>query len=136
MTLVLQDMINEFHERGFFNFEGYGENLLILSVANPDDFTDCINTMVEFHDEMVSASAMVLEVDEEFYLTAVDVCNTLNAGTRWYKHFVQEAPEGKLQVCIATDFVARELMSDKCFDLLMNFSKHVYEVKAYLLQAE
>ena len=66
MTLVLQDMINEFHEREFFNFEGYGENLLILSVANPDDFTDCINTMVEFHDEMVSASAMVLEVDEEF----------------------------------------------------------------------
>ena len=133
MTLVLQDMINEFHERGFFNFEGYGENLLILSVANPDDFTDCINTMVEFHDEMVSASAMVLEVDEEFYLTAVDVCNTLNAGTRWYKHFVQESPEGKLQLCVAADYIAKELMSDRGFDLLMDFVRHVYEVKAYVL---
>lgn len=136
MTLLLSDMINEFHNRHFFNFEGYGESLLILSVPNPNDFTDCINTVAEFHDEMISPSAMVLEVDEEFYLTAVEVCNALNASTRWYKHFVQETPEGKLQVCIAADYIARELMSDRCFDLLMAFCEHVYEVKAYLLQAE
>ena len=136
MTLVLQDMINEFHDREFFNFEGYGESLLMLSVPNPADFTECINTIMEFHDEMVSASAMVLEVSEEFYLTAVEVCNALNAGTRWYKHFVQETPEGNLQVCIAADFIARELMSDKCFDLMMSFSNHVYDVKSYLMKAE
>jgi len=110
--------------------------MLILSVPNPNDMTDCINTMVEFHDEMISPSAMVLEVDEAFYLTAVEVCNALNAGTRWYKHFVQETPEGKLQVCIAADYIARELMSDTCYDLLMAFCEHVYEVKTYLLQAE
>ena len=136
MTLMLSDMLNEFHDRKFFNFEGYGENLLILSVPNPDDFTDCINTVVEFHDEMVSPSAMVLEVEEEFYLTAVEVCYALNAGTRWYKHFVQETSEGKMQVCIAADYVARELMSGRCFDLLMEFAQHVYDVKTYLLQAE
>ena len=136
MTLLLSDMLNEFHTRGFFDFEGYGENLLILSVPNPNDMTDCINTIVEFHDEMLSPSAMVLEVEEAFYLTAVEVCNRLNAGTRWYKHFVQEIPEGKLQVCIAADFIARELMSDKAFDLLMSFCDHVYNVKTYLLQAE
>ena len=136
MTLMLSDMINEFVAREFFAYEGYGESLLILSVPNPADLTDCINTVAEFHDEMVSPSAMVLEVDEEFYLTAVEVCNTLNADTRWYKHFVQETPEGKLQVCIAADYVARELMSDRCFDLLMDFAQHVYDVKAFLLQAE
>lgn len=136
MTLLLSDMLNEFHVRKFFNFEGYGENLLILSVPNPDDPADCVNTIVEFHDEMVSPSAMVLEIEEEFYLTAVGVCNNLNAGTRWYKHFVQETPEGKLQVCIVADYIARELMSDKCFDLLMDFCNHVYAVKNYLLQAE
>jgi hypothetical protein len=136
MTLLLSDMINEFHAREFFNFEGYGESLLILSVPNPADFTDCINTIVEFHDEMVSPSAMVLEVDEAFYLTAVEVCNTLNSGTRWYKHFVQETPEGKLQVCIAADYIARELGSDRCFDLLMSFCNHVYDVKRFLMQAE
>lgn len=136
MTLLLSDMINEFHAREFFNFEGYGESLLILSVPNPTDYTDCINTIVEFHDEMVSPSAMVLEVDEAFYLTAVEVCNTLNAGTRWYKHFVQESPEGKLQVCIVADFIARELKSSRCFDLLMDFCNHVYDVKNFLMQAE
>lgn len=136
MILLLSDLIHEFDAREFFHFEGYGESLLILSVPNPEDVTDCINTMVEFHDEMVSPSAMVLEVEEEFYLTAVEVCNTLNAGTRWYKHFVQETPEGKLQVCIAADYIARDLMSDRCYDLLMNFCNHVYDVKNYLLQAE
>ncbi|MBR4077627.1 MAG: hypothetical protein IKK17_03375, partial [Oscillospiraceae bacterium] len=88
---------------------------------------------VEFHDDMMSPSAMVLEIEEEFYLTAAQVCNTLNAGTRWYKHFVQETPEGKLQVCIAADYIAKELMSDRAFDLLMDFVRHVYEVKAYVL---
>lgn len=136
MTLLLSDLINEFDAREFFGFEGYGESLLILSVPNPNDVTDCINTIVEFHDEMVSPSAMVLEVEEEFYLTAVEVCNTLNAGSRWYKHFVQETPEGKLQVCIASDYIARELMRDRCYDLLMDFCGHVYDVKDYLLQAE
>ena len=136
MTLMLTDMIIEFHVRGFFDFEGYGESLLILSVPNPNDMTDCIQTMVEFHDEMVSPNAVVLEVEEEFYLTAVEVCNALNARTRWYKHFVQETPEGKMQVCIVADFIARELMSDKCFDLLMDFCGHVYDVKNSLLQAE
>ena len=136
MTLFLRDMVDEFAAREFFEYEGYGESLLILSVPNPADGTDCINTIVEFHDEMVSPNAMVLEVEEAFYLTAVEVCNTLNAGSRWYKHFVQETPEGKLQVCIAADFIARELMSDRCYDLLMDFCNHVYDVKNYLLQAE
>lgn len=134
MTLFLSDMVNEFAARQFFDFEGYGESLMVLSVPNPADFTDCINTMVEFHDEMISPSAVVLEVDEEFYLTAVQLCNQLNAGTRWYKHFVQETPEGKLQVCVAADYIARELMSDRCYDLLMDFCSHIYEVKAYLMQ--
>jgi len=136
MTLFLRDMVEEFVAREFFEYEGYGESLLILSVPNPADMTDCINTVVEFHDEMISPSAMVMEVEEEFYLTAVEVCNTLNAATRWYKHFVQETPEGKLQVCIAADYIARELMSDRCYDLLMDFISHVYDVKNYLLQAE
>lgn len=136
MTLLLSDMLNEFHAREFFGFEGYGESLLILSVPNPEDQADCVNTIVEFHDEMVSPSAMVLEIEEAFYLTAVEVCNRLNAGTRWYKHFVQETPEGKLQVCIVADYIARELMSSQCYDLLMEFCKHVYAVKNYLLQAE
>lgn len=135
MTLFLSDMIREFDARLFFDFEGYGEKLLMLTVPNPAD-GDVITTVVEFHDEMVSPSAMVLEVDEEFYLTAVEVCNTLNGGTRWYKHFVQESPEGKLQLCIAADFIAKELMSDRCFDLLMDFIAHTYEVKAYILQGE
>ncbi len=136
MTLLLRDMINEFVAREFFDYEGYGENLLILSVPNPADQTDCIQTMVEFHDEMVSPSAMVMEVEEEFYLTAVEVCNTLNAGTRWYKHFAQETPEGKFQVCIAADYVVNDLMSDTCYDLLMAFAQHVYDVKAYILGGE
>ena len=136
MTLLLSDLIHEFDARMFFDFEGYGEKLLVLSVANPNDPTDCINTMVEFHDEMLSPSAVIMEVDGEFYMTAVEVCNALNAGSRWYKHFVQETPEEKLQVCVAADFVARELMSDRCFDLLMDFVNHTYEVKAYLMQAE
>lgn len=136
MTLFLSDMVNEFAARQFFEFEGYGENLLVLSVPNPDDYTDVINSMVEFHDEMVSPSAVVMEVDEEFYLTAVEVCNALNAGTRWYKHFVQETPEGRLQVCVAADYVARELMADRCYDLLMAFAQHVYDTKAYLMQGE
>lgn len=133
MTLLLSDMINEFSARMFFGFEGYGENLLVLDVANPADDTDLIKTMVEFHDEMVSPSAVVLEVDEEFYLTAVEVCSNLNAGTRWYKHFVQETPEGKLQLCVASDYIARELPAARCYDLLMAFARHVYDVKAYVL---
>lgn len=136
MTLLLSDMVKEFVARDFFDYEGYGEQLLVLSMANPEDFTDCVNTMVEFHDEMVSPSATVMEVEEAFYLTAVEVCNRLNAGTRWYKHFVQATPEDKYQVCIAADYVAKELMSDRCFDLLMEFCNHVYEVKSFLLQEE
>ena len=134
MTLFLSDMIHEFDARLFFDYEGYGENLLVLTVPNDDG--DVITVMAEFHDEMVSFSAMVLEMEEEFYLTAVEVCNTLNVGTRWSKHFVQETPEGKLQLCVAADFVARELMSDRCFDLMMDFIKHAYDVKAYTMQAE
>lgn len=133
MTLLLSDLIHEFDARQFYYFEGYGEQLLILNMPNENDPTDVINTMVEFHDDMMSPSAMVLEIEEEFYLTAAQVCNTLNAGTRWYKHFVQETPEGKLQVCIAADYIAKELMSDRAFDLLMDFVRHVYEVKAYVL---
>lgn len=136
MTLFLRDMINEFSARMFFDFEGYGEKLLTLSVADPRGTGEMIPTVVEFHDEMVSPSAVVLEVEEEFYLTAVEVCNTLNAGTRWYKHFVQEAPEGKLQVCVAADYVARELMADRCYDLLMDFAHHIYDVKAYIMGEE
>ena len=133
MTLLLSDLIHEFDARQFYYFEGYGEQLLILNMPNENDPTDVINTMVEFHDDMLSPSAMVLEIEEEFYLTAAEVCNTLNAGTRWYKHFVQETPEGKLQLCVAADYVAKELMSDRCFDLLMDFVHHVYEVKAYVM---
>jgi hypothetical protein len=133
MTLLLSDLIHEFDARQFYYFEGYGEQLLILNMPNENDPTDVVNTMVEFHDDMMSPSAMVLEIEEEFYLTAAQVCNTLNAGTRWYKHFVQETPEGKLQVCIAADYIAKELMSDRAFDLLMDFVRHVYEVKAYVL---
>jgi hypothetical protein len=133
MTLLLSDLIHEFDARQFYYFEGYGEQLLILNMPNENDPTDVINTMVEFHDDMMSPSAMVLEIEEEFYLTAAQVCNTLNAGTRWYKHFVQETPEGKLQVCIAADYIAKELMSDRAFDLLMDFVRHVYEVKTYVL---
>ena len=133
MTLLLSDLIHEFDARQFYYFEGYGEQLLILNMPNENDPTDVVNTMVEFHDDMMSPSAMVLEIEEEFYLTAAQVCNTLNAGTRWYKHFVQETPEGKLQVCIAADYIGKELMSDRAFDLLMDFVRHVYEVKAYVL---
>jgi hypothetical protein len=133
MVLLLSDLIHEFDARQFYYFEGYGEQLLILNMPNENDPTDVVNTMVEFHDDMMSPSAMVLEIEEEFYLTAAEVCNTLNAGTRWYKHFVQETPEGKLQVCIAADYIAKELMSDRAFDLLMDFVRHVYEVKAYVL---
>ena len=133
MVLLLSDLIHEFDARQFYYFEGYGEQLLILNMPNENDPTDVVNTMVEFHDDMMSPSAMVLEIEEEFYLTAAEVCNTLNAGTRWYKHFVQETPEGKLQLCVAADYVAKELMSDRCFDLLMDFVRHVYEVKAYVL---
>lgn len=133
MTLLLSDLIHEFDARQFYYFEGYGEQLLILNMPNENDPTDVVNTMVEFHDDMMSPSAMVLEIEEEFYLTAAQVCNTLNAGTRWYKHFVQETPEGKLQLCIAADYIAKELMSDRAFDLLMDFVRHVYEVKAFVL---
>ena len=133
MTLLLSDLIHEFDARQFYYFEGYGEQLLILNMPNDADPTDVVNTMVEFHDDMMSPSAMVLEIEEEFYLTAAQVCNTLNAGTRWYKHFVQETPEGKLQLCIAADYIAKELMSDRAFDLLMDFVRHVYEVKAFVL---
>ena len=133
MTLLLSDLIHEFDARQFYYFEGYGEQLLILNMPNENDPTDVVNTMVEFHDDMMSPSAMVLEIEEEFYLTAAEVCNTLNAGTRWYKHFVQETPEGKLQLCIAADYIAKELMSDRAFDLLMDFVRHVYEVKAFVL---
>lgn len=133
MTLLLSDLIHEFDARQFFYFEGYGEQLLILNPPNEADPADVVNTMVEFHDEMISPSAMVLEIDEEFYLTAVEVCNTLNAGVRWYKHFVQETPEGKLQLCVAADYIAKKLMSDRAFDLLMDFVRHVYEVKAYVM---
>lgn len=136
MTLFLNDMVNEFSARRFFEFEGYGEHLLVISVPNPADETDVIQTMVEFHDEMVSPSAVVMEVDEEFYLTAVEVCNGLNARSRWYKHFVQETPEGKLQVCIAADYVARELSAERGYELLMAFAHHVYDVKAYLLNGD
>ena len=136
MVLLLSDMIREFDARLFFEYEGYGENLLILSVPNPNDGGDVINTMVEFHDDMVSPSAMVLEIEEDFYLTAVEVCNTLNARSRWYKHFVQESPEGKLQLCVAADYVAKELMSDRAFDLFMDFIAHVYDVKTYILQGD
>ena len=136
MTLMLSDMLNEFDTRMFFDYEGYGEQLLVLSAANPADPADVINTMVEFHDEMLSPSATVMEIDEEFYLTAVELCNRFNGGGRWYKHFVQETPEGKLQICIAADYIARELMSDRAFDLLMDFVQHVYDVKAYILQTE
>ena len=133
MTLLLSDLIHEFDARQFYYFEGYGEQLLILNMPNENDPTDVVNTMVEFHDDMMSPSAMVLETEEEFYLTAAQVCNTLNAGTRWYKHFVQETPEGKLLLCIAADYIAKELMSDRAFDLLMDFVRHVYEVKAFVL---
>ena len=133
MTLLLSDLIHEFDARQFYYFEGYGEQLLILNMPNENDPTDVVNTMVEFHDDMMSPSAMVLEIEEEFYLTAAEVCNTLNAGTRWYKHFVQETPEGKLQLCIAADYIVKELMSDRAFDLLMDFVRHVYEVKAFVL---
>ena len=133
MVLLLSDLIHEFDARQFYYFEGYGEQLLILNMPNENDPTDVVNTMVEFHDDMMSPSAMVLEIEEEFYLTAAEVCNTLNAGTRWYKHFVQETPEGKLQLCVAADYIAKELMSDRAFDLLMDFVRHVYEVKAFVL---
>ena len=133
MTLLLSDLIHEFDARQFYYFEGYGEQLLILNMPNENDPTDVVNTMGEFDDDMMSPSAMVLEIEEEFYLTAAQVCNTLNAGTRWYKHFVQETPEGKLQLCIAADYIAKELMSDRAFDLLMDFVRHVYEVKAFVL---
>ena len=133
MTLLLSDLIHEFDARQFYYFEGYGEQLLILNMPNENDPADVVNTMVEFHDDMMSPSAMVLEIEEEFYLTAAQVCNTLNAGTRWYKHFVQETPEGKLQLCIAADYIAKELMSARAFDLLMDFVRHVYEVKAFVL---
>ena len=136
MTLFLSDLVNEFSARMFFDFEGYGEKLLTLSVANPRAAGDVIPTVVEFHDEMVSPSAVVLEVEQEFYLTAVEVCNTLNAGTRRYKHFVQETPEGKLQVCVAVDYVARAPRADRCYDLLMDFAHHVYDVKAYIMGEE
>ena len=133
MVLLLSDLINEFDARQFYYFEGYGEQLLILNMPNENAPADVVNTMVEIHDDMMSPSAMVLDIEEEVYQTAAQVCNTLNAGTRWYKHFVQETPEGKLQLCIAADYIAKELMSDRAFDLLMVFVRHVYEGKAFVL---
>ena len=136
MTLYASDMVREFDARLFFDYETYGENLMVLTVPNEQDENDVIKTMVEFHDDMVSASAIVLELQEDFYLKAIRVCNTLNAGTRWYKHFVQETPEGMFQLCVAADFMAVELGSDACFDRLMAFVRHLYEVKEYLFTNE
>lgn len=136
MTLFLNDLINECVAQGFFGFESYGEQFLTLTVPNEQDPTHILPVMVEFQDEACSASAVVVELPEEGYLPAVRLCNQLNAGTRWYKHFLQETPNGTFQLCTAADWVARELPAGKAFEVLMGFCQHVYQVETLLMGEE
>ena len=136
MTLFLNDLINECVAQGFFGFESYGDQLVTLTVPNKEHPDQILPVMVEFQDETCSASAVVVEIPEEGYLPAVRLCNQMNAGTRWYKHFLQETPDGTFQVCVVADWVARELSAAKAFEVLMAFCQHVYQVEHTLMQEE
>ena len=135
MTLYLNDLINEMNRRGFDAFETYGEQVVLLNIPNVDNLMETLPMMAEFQDDMLSASAVVAEIPEDAYLPAVRLCNEMNAGTRWYKHFAQETPNGTYQVCTAADWVAKELPADVCFRLLAEFIQHVYQVEKRLLDA-
>lgn len=136
MTLYLSDLLNECYFRGFTDFETHGENLLVLSVPDEQFPDNILPVMVEFEGDMISASAVVMEVPETAYLPAVRLCNRLNANTRWYKHFVQETKDGGFQVCVAGDWVAKEFPARFCFDRLMAFCRHVYHVETELMTEE
>jgi len=133
MTLYCNDLLNEFSSRGFSGFETYGEQMVVLSVPNERNIAETIPVMVEFQEEMLSANAIVAEVLEESYLPAVRSCNALNADTRWYKHFVQQTPEGNFQVCVVADWMTRELPASVCFQVLMDFCQYVYRVRDRLM---
>lgn len=136
MTLYLSDVLNECYFRGFTAFETHGETLMVLSVPDEQFPDNILPAMVEFQGDMISASAVVMEVPETAYLMAVRLCNRLNANTRWYKHFVQELENGKFQVCVARDWVAREFPARFCFDQLMDFCRQVYRVETELMTEE
>lgn len=135
MLLLMDDLINEMNRRGFDAYETYGENMVVLSVPNAQNLAETLPVMVEFQDDMVSASAVVAELPEEAYLPVVRLCNALNAATRWYKHFALETPNGTYQVCTAADWVTKELPAEVCFRQLAGFSQHVYEVEKRLFEA-
>lgn len=136
MTLYLSDVLNECLFRGFTDFETHGETLLTLFVPDRQFQDNILPAIVEFQGEMISASAMVMEVPETAYLMAVRLCNRLNANTRWYKHFVQETEKGNFQVCVARDWVAKEFPARFCFDQLMDFCHHMYKVETELMTEE
>lgn len=135
MTLLPNDLINEMDNRGFDAYEVYGENMVVIAVPNAEDLAETIPVMAEFQDDMLSVSAVVAEVQEEAFLPAVRMCNALNAGSRWYKHFVQETPAGTFQVCTAADWIAKALPADVAFRALAEFNQHVYAVERELMKA-
>ena len=126
MTLYLNDLINECERRGFDGYEPYGETMLVLSVPNVNDLAQTIPVIAEVKDDTLSASAVIAEVTEDFYLPAVRACNELNIQYRYYKHFAQETPDGTWQLCAAADWVARELPAAQALPLLIDFCQHMY----------
>ena len=134
MTLFLNDLIDECERRGFDGYETYGENLLILSVPNVNDLAQTIPVMVEIHEDTLSASAITAEITEEFYLPAVRACNELNTQYRYYKHFVQETPNGTWQLCAAADWIALEFAAREAFPVLVEFCQHVYVMADRLMR--
>ena len=108
MTLYLNDLINECERRGFDGYEPYGETMLVLSVPNVNDLAQTIPVIAEVKDDTLSASAVIAEVTEDFYLPAVRACNELNIQYRYYKHFAQELPAAQ------------------AFPLLIDFCQHMY----------
>lgn len=136
MVLYLSDILNECLFRGFTDYETHGETLMTLTVPDPQFPDHILPAMVEFQGEMISASAVIVEVGESAYLPAVRLCNRLNANTRWYKHFVQELENGNFQLCVARDWVAKDFPARFCLDQLMDFCRHVYKVETELMTEE
>ena len=136
MVLYLSDVLNECMFRGFTAYEVQGETLMTLNVPDEQFPGHILPVMVEFQGEMLSASAVVVEIGEEAYLPAVRLCNRFNQSTRWYKHFVQELESGNFQVCVARDWVLKDFPARICFDQLIEFCRHVYRVETELMTEE
>ena len=136
MVLYLSDILNECLFRGFTAYETHGETMMTLTVPDEQFPDNILPVLVEFQGEMLSASAVVVEIGESAYLPAVRLCNQVNASTRWYKHFVQELENGSFQVCIARDWVLKEFPARVCFDQLIEFCRHVYRVETELMTEE